>query len=190
MRPLQDVTVHEKNEIVLECEFELPNLVAVWYKDDLDVKHALDSERCYPKISGTVHRLTIMDAKLDDFGKYSCSAKLSKTACRVQVLEAPAKVVKPMHNQEVIEKQTAVFDCTLSKPRLKVSWYRNDTKLSEDERIHFAQEGKVYKLIINDSQLEDKATYRIKYEEYGVLAESAAQLNVKGQKQKLFFNII
>ena len=37
LRPLHDVIVHEKNEIFLECEFELPNLVAVWHKDDMDI---------------------------------------------------------------------------------------------------------------------------------------------------------
>lgn len=162
----------------------------MWTKNDMDVKLAVDTERCYPKVTGTVHRLTIQDAKLDDFGKYACTAKLSKTTCKVQVLEEPAKVVKPMQNQEVVEKQTAVFDCTLNKAKLRVAWYRDDTKLTEDDRIHFAQEGKVYKLIINNAQLEDKTIYRIKYEEYGVVAESKAQLNVKGLtnfKLKIFY---
>ena len=180
MRPLQDVIVHEKNEIVLECEFELPNLVSVWTKDDMDLKHASDIDRCYPRVTGTVHRLTIKDAKLDDIGKYACTAKLSKTSCKVQVLEEPAEVIKPLHNQEVVEKQTAVFDCALNKSRLKVAWFKNDIKLTENDRIHFAQEGKIYRLYINNAQLEDKAIYRIKYEEYGMVAESKAKLNVKG----------
>jgi len=185
LRPLQDVIVHEKNEIVLECEFEVPNLVALWTKDDMDIKHASDIDRCFSTVTGTVHRLIIQDAKLDDIGKYSCLAKLSTTTCKVHVLEEPAEVVKPLSNQEVVEKQTAVFDCVLNRARLKVSWYKDDVKLIENARIHFAQEGKIYRLYINNAQLEDKASYKIRFEESpGIFAESKAKLYVKGQSNR------
>ena len=121
---------------------------------------------------------------MEDIGSYSCTVKLSKTNCNVKVLEPRVEVIKPLENQEVVEKQTATFSCTLSKPRLKVSWFKNDKKLSENDRIQFEQEGKIYRLIIGNAQLDDKATYKIKFEED---AESSAQLIVKG-KIKAFLN--
>lgn len=177
MRPLKDVTVYEKQEILLECEFSDPNLEAVWCKDNIDVKYAIGLDRCNKKVNGTVHQLVILESKLDDLGVYSCTAKLAKTQCNVKVLEKPIEVIKPLEDQEVVEKQTAVFSCTLSKPRLKVAWYKNGAKIKETDRIQFAQEGKVYKLIINNAELDDKAKYTIKFEED---CESSAKLNVKG----------
>ena len=179
IRPLQDVTVYEKNEIHLECEFEIANLDSIWYKDNTDIKYALGVERCYAKTIGRVHQLVVLEARLDDYGKYSCAAKLNRTNCEVKVLETPVEVVKPLENQEVVEKQTAVFQCTLNKPRLKVTWYKNNIKLAENDRIKYEQEGKVYKLIINNSQLEDKASYKIKIEDGP--ESNAAKLNVIGK---------
>lgn len=115
---------------------------------------------------------------MEDIGSYSCTVKLSKTSCNVKVLEPRVEVIKPLENQEVVEKQTATFSCTLSKPRLKVSWFKNDKKLSENDRIQFEQEGKIYRLIIGNAQLDDKATFKIKFEDD---AESSAKLNVKGK---------
>jgi titin len=181
LRPLTDVSVFEKEEIHLECEFETPNLDAVWHKDNTDAKLMLGIDRCYSKVNGTVHYLTILGAKLDDMGSYSCTAKLSKTSCNVNVKETPVAVVKPLDNQEVVEKQTATFACTLNKPRLKVTWYRGDTKLTETDRIQFAQEGKVYKLMISNAQLDDKSSYGIKVDD----VESKAQLNVKDAPNKV-----
>lgn len=177
MRPLTDVTVYEKQEILLECEFGDANLEGVWCKDGVDVKYSVGLDRYSKKVNGTVHQLVVFEAKLEDLGVYSCTAKLAKTSCNVKVLEKPVEVIKPLEDQEVVEKQTAVFSCTLSKPRLKVSWYKNGSKLKENDRIEFAQEGKVYKLIINNAEPDDKAKYTIKFEED---AESSAKLNVKG----------
>jgi hypothetical protein len=143
----------------------------------MDVKYALGLERCSKKVNGNVYQLTVLDSTLEDTGSYSCLVKLAKTSCTVKVMERPVEIVKPLTDQEVVEKQTATFSCTLSRPRLKVSWYKNNVKLSEDGRIEFAVEGKVYKLIINNAQLDDKATYKIKFEED---AESSAKLTVKG----------
>jgi len=181
LRGLTDVSVFEKQEIHLECEFETPNLDAVWHLNGSDAKLMLGIDRCYSKVNGTVYHLTILDAKLDDFGEYSCTAKLSKTTCNVIVKETPVAVVKPLDNQEVVEKQTATFSCTLNKPRLQVAWYCGDKKLAQNDRIQFAQEGKLYKLIIANAQLEDKATYSIKVDD----AESKAQLNVKDAPNKV-----
>lgn len=178
LRPLTDVTVYQKERILLECEFNVPNLEAVWAKDNIDIKYALGFDRCKKIVNGTVYQLEIFEAKMEDIGSYSCTVKLSKTNCNVKVLEPRVEVIKPLENQEVVEKQTATFSCTLSKPRLKVSWFKNDKKLSENDRIQFEQEGKIYRLIIGNAQLDDKATYKIKFEDD---AESSAKLNVKGK---------
>ena len=91
-------------------------------------------------------------------------------------------MIKALEDQEVVEKQTATFTCTLSKPRLKVQWFKDDVKLNEDGRVQFAQEGKVYKLIITNAKLDDIAKYKIKF---GDEAESSAELFVRQAPTKL-----
>lgn len=171
------MTVYDKQEVVLECELSKPNVEVIWQKDNVDVKYSLGLDRFNRKVNGNVYRLTIYSATMDDPGNYSCSLKTTKTSCEVKVLEKPVEVIKLLEDEEVAEKQTATFQCVLSKPRLKVVWYKDDQKIKENDRIQFAQEGKVYKLVINNAQLEDRGTYKIKFEE----AESSAQLSVKGK---------
>lgn len=176
LKPLENVSVYEKQEIVLECEFNRANCEAIWHKDNIEVKYSLGLDRFSKKVIGTVHRLTIYEAKLDDAGSYSCTVKKTKTSCDVKVSEKPVEVMKMLEDQEVVEKQKATFVCTLSKPRLKVTWFKNDQKLSENSRVQFVQEGKIYKLVIENAQLEDRAVYKIKFEDE---AESSAELFVK-----------
>lgn len=171
------MTVYDKQEVVLECELSKPNADVVWQKDNVDVKYSLGLDRFNRKVNGNVYRLTIYSATLDDAGTYSCVLKQTKTSCEVKVLEKPVEVIKPLEDEEVAEKQTATFVCALSKPRMKVVWYKDDQKIKENDRVQFAQEGKIYKLIINNAQIEDRGTYKIKFEE----AESSAQLSVKGK---------
>ena len=176
LKPLENISVYEKQEIFLECSFSHPNGEPVWLKDNIDVKFSIGSDRFIKKVSENVYTLVIPEAKLEDAGNYSCTVKMAKTNCSVRVSEKPVEVVKMLEDQEVIEKQTATFLCTLSKPRLKVNWYKNDQKLSENKRFQFVQEGKVYKLVINDAQIDDAAEYKVKFEDE---VESKAQLVVK-----------
>ena len=94
LKPLQDVTVYEKEEIILECELSVANADAIWLKDGIDVKYALGLERFNKKSSGNSYRLTVFEAKLEDLGSYSCTVKLTKTACNVNVLGKSQRLKK------------------------------------------------------------------------------------------------
>ena len=178
LRPLTDVSVYEKQEIVLECEFDRPNVDALWLKDNVEVKYALGLDRFSKKVTGTVYKLTVYESLLEDAGSYSCVVKQTKTSCQVKVSEKPVEVMKMLEDQEVVENQTATFVCTLSKPRLNVTWYKNGDLLPENDKYQYVKEGKVYKLVIRLAKLDDKAKYTIKYADE---AESSAQLIVKGK---------
>jgi hypothetical protein len=93
--------------------------------------------------------------------------------------------MKLLTDQECVEKQSATFICTLSKPRLKVAWYKNGKPVKESERIQVSQEGKIYKLVIDNAQLDDAGEYMIKFGEEGV---SKAFLTVKGQPDNFNFS--
>ncbi len=185
MKPLENVTVFEKQQIVLECEYNQPNLEAVWQKDNIDIKYSIGLDRCNRKCNGTIYSLVIYESRFEDAGLYTCTLKHAKTSGEVKVLEKPVEVIKPLQDEEVVEKQTATFVCTLSKPRLKVTWLKNGKKINENDHFQFAQEGKVYKLMINNAQLDDADKYTIKF---GEEAESTAELFVKGLFKRFIFS--
>jgi hypothetical protein len=129
------------------------------------------------QVSGCVYTLVIPEASLEDAGAYSCSVKKTLTSCKVVVREQPAQVVKGLEDQEVIENQTATFTCTLSRPRLDVTWCKDGKELREGDKYQFVKEGKVYKLVVRAAQLDDQDKYTIKIADE---CESSANLSVKG----------
>lgn len=83
-----------------------------------------------------------------------------------------------MEDQECIEKQSVALTCALSKPRLKVQWFKDDEEITENDRIRFAQEGKSYKLVIDNANLSDTGKYILKYNDE---VETSCELSVKGK---------
>lgn len=179
LRPLADKTVFEKDEVKLECEFDRAGADATWTKDGVDVKYALGLDRFAKKSSGGVYTLVIPSASLEDGGKFACTVKKTETSCQVVVKEQPVQVVKGLEDQEVVENQAATFTCTLSRPRLDVTWLKNGKELREGDKYQMVKEGKVYKLVLKACQLEDEDKYTIKFQDD---CESSANLAVRGNE--------
>lgn len=182
LRPLEDKTVFEKQEIKLECEFDRANVDAVWTKDNVDIKYSLGTDRYSKKCVGGVYSLVVYEASMEDAGAYTCTVKKTPTSCNVIVKEQPVEVVKALEDQEVVENQTATFTCSLSRPRLNVTWLKNGQKLSENDKYQFVKEGKVYKLVIKNAQMKDEDSYTIKYNDD---CESTASLTVLDAPNKI-----
>lgn len=76
-----------------------------------------------------------------------------------------------------MEKQSVQLSCTLSKPKLKVQWFKNGEEITNDGRFKFVQEGKVYKIVIENATLADKGVYKLKYNDE---LETSCELSVEG----------
>lgn len=70
MRPLTDVEVKESETATLECEVSKPDQPASWTKAG---KPITAGGRVEIVTEGTIHRLIIKDAKLEDQAEYSIS---------------------------------------------------------------------------------------------------------------------
>lgn len=182
LRPLTDKTVAEKQEIKLECEFDRANIDAVWMLNGVDVKYALGTDRFKKIVNGGVYQLIVMEAKLDDMGTFSCTVKKTETSCNVKVTEQVVEVVKGLQDQEVVENQMATFTCTLSRPRLNVSWFKAGVKIVEGDKYQSVKEGKVYKLVVKNAQMDDEDKYTIKYADE---CELSASLTVTDAPNKI-----
>ena len=71
-------------------------------------------------------------------------------------------ILKPLSDVEVKEGQTAIMECTVSKPNLKSTWERDDTPLEADDRITMTTEGQVHTLTITNAVVDDEADYKVK----------------------------
>ncbi len=73
--------------------------------------------------------------------------------------ELPVEVLKPLSNLEIIEKQTAVFECEISKANETAKWFQAGTEIVDWERFTPEVEGKVHRLTITNGELEDTHKY-------------------------------
>jgi hypothetical protein len=76
-----------------------------------------------------------------------------------------------------MEKQKVQLSCTLSKPKLNVQWFKDGEEITNDGKFKFVQEGKVYKLLIDNASLEDKGVYKLKYKDE---LETSCELSIQG----------
>jgi hypothetical protein len=185
LTPLKNLTVYEKDEIILECEFNRPNVEAIWHKDNADIKYSLGNDRYSKKNNGNIYRLTIYEAKLEDAGSYSCTVKSSKTNCELKVLD---NVIKPLSDQKCTESETVKFEIHLNKdiPIENIHWYKDGIKLEngdEKGRIEIVSVGKIHSLYIKNSKLDDIGTYEVKTGNI----KSSANLKVKGNLYKSIY---
>ena len=85
VRTLSNLEIYEKQTAVFECEVSKPNQSAKWFQAGTEIAGA-DFSRFTPEVDATVHRLTIVDAELDDTMKYSCCIGDKKTSAKLNVL--------------------------------------------------------------------------------------------------------
>lgn len=173
---LKDVTVYEKEDIVLDCECSKSNVQSQWHSNGMDIKFSIGLDRIEKSVVNSVHKVIIHEAALEDSGLFSCTFKGGvKTTCNVKVVERPVEVIEPLQDTVCTENQTIVLQCVLSKPRLKVEWFKDDAPLKENKHIQILSEGKTYKIVLNQTELDDIGRYKIKFKDE---AETSCQLSV------------
>lgn len=69
--PLQPQTsVAEDGKLILKAEVSKPNVLGVWFKDDLEILPKVD-KKYNIAVDGTMHSLTIEKVSPDDQGEYT-----------------------------------------------------------------------------------------------------------------------
>ncbi|XP_026581283.1 obscurin-like, partial [Pseudonaja textilis] len=85
------------------------------------------------------------------------------------------KIIKPLEDVEVNEKESASFLCEISHDDVQTQWFSNENKIRAGENIKLRQEGKSHTLVYRSVELQDSAEIKFVAE----TAESQAQLKVK-----------
>ena len=81
-KPLADMEVNEKDELILTCEVNKLGKKPVWYLDDEEIT---PSDRVKATSRGLIHKLTIQNAKPHDEGKYTVAFGDVKSPANVTV---------------------------------------------------------------------------------------------------------
>lgn len=66
-KPLKDVTVKEKEQVILECELTRPNKPVKWFKDNKEIQ---PNEHIHFNVDMFTHQLVLTDVNLHDTGVY------------------------------------------------------------------------------------------------------------------------
>jgi obscurin-like protein 1 len=168
-----------KFEAVLSKEFSKRDATWLFNSAKLSdsLKYSQDCDRDMIK-----HRLVIKDCTLEDAGEYTIYVRNDKLTVKLVVKELPCQFVKPLTDQNLLERTNATFDVTLTKPNNHtLKWYLNGVLLCENERFSLVQNGPKFSLNINDVLLSDAGQLKcvILNDKGEVVNECECKLNVK-----------
>ena len=79
----------------------------------------------------------------------------------------------------VTDGNIAQFACTVSNPHAKVTWYKNDEELHENDKYLILEEGNERRLLIYEIEEHDSGVYKVILDDNG--RTSLATLHVEGR---------
>ena len=86
-----------------------------------------------------------------------------------------------MSDVEVTEKETATFECEVSKPKQVAEWYQAGGKIEPGvgdwSRFRIEVDGQIHRLIIESAQMDDAEKYSCNIKD----KKTSAKLTVKGK---------
>uniref|UniRef100_H3CTZ3 Ig-like domain-containing protein n=1 Tax=Tetraodon nigroviridis TaxID=99883 RepID=H3CTZ3_TETNG len=149
------------DDIILVCELSRSNASVRWYKDDQLIE---DSEHYCSEEQGVFRSLVVLNAGLDDSGKYTCDAGDDKMVFYITVKdsEPPVQIIgnsgHPEHHT-LVAGDDLILECEVSRPNATVQWLRNGKILKPDSRIKIDRYDVVRKLVLSGLQPSDSGTY-------------------------------
>nr|XP_060639353.1 obscurin [Anolis sagrei ordinatus] len=172
IKPLVDLKAQHKDNVTFECELSRANAEVKWRKDGTELR---PNKRIVMVARGTKRSLTIHKCEYEDRGKYMCDADDDKSTAALDIQARDIKIVKPLEDLEVSEKESASFLCEISHDEVETQWFSNEHKIRAGDNIKLRQDGKSYQLVYRSVEVEDSAEIKFVAE----TAESRAKLKVK-----------
>nr|XP_055038802.1 obscurin isoform X37 [Misgurnus anguillicaudatus] len=172
LRPLQDISCPEKEKVTFECEVSRANADVKWFKDEEELK---PGKKYGIHSQGNKRSLLIHKCAYEDQGQYICKTTDDNTSAKLTVHARDIKIVKPLQDLEVTEKESASFICEISHDEVEAQWHKGDTKLKAGDNIKMRQEDRTYVLLFKSVKAEDAGVVKFTAEK----ASSTAKLTVK-----------
>ncbi|XP_026114231.1 obscurin isoform X18 [Carassius auratus] len=174
LKPLRDISSPEKEKIIFECEVSRANADVKWFKNDEELK---PGKKFGIHSQANKRTLIIHKCAYEDQGQYICRTTDDNTSAKLTVHARDIKIVKPLQDVEVTEKESATFVCEVSHDEVEAQWHKGDAKLKAGDNIKMRQEGRTYILLFKSVKTEDAGEIKFTAEK----SSSAAKLKVKEQ---------
>uniref|UniRef100_H0XXI1 Ig-like domain-containing protein n=1 Tax=Otolemur garnettii TaxID=30611 RepID=H0XXI1_OTOGA len=163
----EEVTVVKGQPLYLSCELNKERDV-VWRKDGKIVVEK--PGRIVPGVIGLLRALTINDADDTDAGTYTVTVEnannLECSSC-VKVVEVIRDwLVKPIRDQHVKPKGTAIFACDIAKDTPNIKWFKgyDELPLEPTDKTEILRDGNHLFLKIKNAMPEDIGEYAVEIE--------------------------
>ena len=159
--PPKDVTCRTGDEAAFECVVSVQDMEVEW---TLNGK-VMDKSDMHYEISkrGINRYFAVKKVKKDDFGDVTVRYKDDTRKAKIINKLANLKVLKPLQDVKVKEGADATLRCEFSIPDLEAEWFKNGQLLrkTEDERVKWQVQGKVYSLKIGKAREQDADQYEV-----------------------------
>jgi hemicentin len=192
---LQDTDVTSGQTLLLTCRCQgIPKPDIKWYQNDIEIK-STTKQKIESKPDGT-QTLAINRVDLTDGGDFKVVATNDQgsvtSTCHVDVLMKPKIESKPQDMQVLINEQAQLSVKLSGVPKPTIQWLKNNQPFEIDqERMKLVEQDDVYSLIIDRTQMDDKAAYTLKAtNKAGDVESPKMTLNVTAVQPKIKLDLL
>ncbi|XP_057712682.1 obscurin [Corythoichthys intestinalis] len=158
LRELRDITVQTGQDAVFEVELSHAGVTngEWWLGDNLLQNNDLNQMSS----DGRVHRLALKMVTTDESGDVAFVVGEEKSVACLLVEEKPkVMIIEKPHNTVALEGETVTLACTISDPKVTVTWLRNNTAIKAGLKYDLKENGAFQQLRIHNVAPEDAGTY-------------------------------
>uniref|UniRef100_A0A5F8H2L6 Obscurin-like protein 1 n=1 Tax=Monodelphis domestica TaxID=13616 RepID=A0A5F8H2L6_MONDO len=171
--PLEDVVVTEGGSATFQLELSQSGVTGEWARGGVRLE---PGRNCQISAQGHNHCLVLSGLGLADTGTVSFTTDTLRCAARLEVKEIPLAIVKGLQDLEVIEGDSATFECELSRTQADLTWDKDGQELSPSPRLRIQALGSRRLLQLRCCGPKDAGTYSCCV---GNSQASAARLTVR-----------
>ncbi|XP_053326871.1 obscurin-like protein 1 [Spea bombifrons] len=144
--------------VALSCEVSRESAQVRWYRDGVEVE---ESENIRLESEGTLRRLIIEAAQVEDSGEFECVAGDDSLMYCLAVTEPPVKFVNTRDDTELsfVTGDRVVLGCEVSRENAAVRWYRDGVEVKDGDGARLESEGPHRRLIIPGAQTRDSSEF-------------------------------
>uniref|UniRef100_A0AAR2KQ87 Obscurin, cytoskeletal calmodulin and titin-interacting RhoGEF b n=1 Tax=Pygocentrus nattereri TaxID=42514 RepID=A0AAR2KQ87_PYGNA len=183
VKGLKEVKAEEQETVTLEVELTQPDVEGSWSKDGQKLR---TSPKVLITTLGHKHSLTMSQLKTEDGGIITFQAEGVHTSGKLIVTEPAAKILKPLGDVKIPEKEKVIFECEVSRPNADVKWFKDDEELKPGKKYGMHSQGRKRSLIIQKCSYEDQGLYILKTTD----DNTSAKLTVHGRTFILLFKSV